>query len=260
MSENEEILYLYLAVSPEKDDEVLTLQTVTTPLSERCSICFRSSNESTDGTDIEDEEEEESVSDTLFLIHRYCKLWISKDENEDNGHSVCTHRFHTLCLYKWIKSSKKFQCPNCRQGCTHRLEEIPELFPSPPEEILQYWHNGRVKCEYVKINNKIDGWYKTYDPDGHPMQETLFDNGLKNGMDIVYHSNLSLKKTTQVFENNVAHGPFKEFDKDGESIMLAGNFHQGLKHGKWIEENDIKGFCKKSIEDLAEARAKGLVA
>ncbi len=32
------------------------------------------------------------------------------------------------------------------------------------------------------------------------------------------------------------------------------------EYTKWIEENDIKGFCKKSIEDLAEARAKGLVA
>ena len=233
-------LYLYLTISPDNEDEVFAFKTIKTKEFDSCAICYYDTDsEDSDNDNDNDEECMEDIlnQDTVFEINRYCRMWISKDEDEEKGHNICNHQFHTLCLHKWIKTSKKFKCPYCNQGSNTILEDIPELLVKPAEYIVKYWSNGRILEEYHTINGKIDGWHKSFDPDGYPVSKTYYILGQKDGIDIEYHANSHSLKKTQLYHNGERHGLYKEYDQDGETVVIDGNYIHGNKEGEWKEKH-----------------------
>lgn len=74
--------------------------------------------------------EEKCLTESL-LQRKYCKLLLEKnlmifykdfneecpiclvDDEECDIYTICNHKFHERCLYKWFVSSNKLNCPYC---------------------------------------------------------------------------------------------------------------------------------------------------
>ena len=91
-----------------------------------CPICYYNSEED------EDVEQERKVTrKTLYDTKRYGLMCISKAGTSDVI-PVCSHKFHTTCLYQLVKVSRDFKCPFCRATPLEaytKLSSVPELYP-----------------------------------------------------------------------------------------------------------------------------------
>jgi antitoxin component YwqK of YwqJK toxin-antitoxin module len=198
-----------------------------------CAICFYNSE------DDEDEEQEKIITKkTLYDTGRYAQMYsnVVTENNESKSECVCSHRFHTTCLYKWVKSSREFICPLCRSTPLEdqtKLSTVPELFASEPEYMVQYYPNGKVKTECYKENGLFHKFFKKYDLIGNLIYECGYFKGEKHENEIEYHTHTQKPWKIQQYRFGSKHGFYKEYsieeNSDGQQILL--------KHQEW--QNDM---------------------
>lgn len=205
-----------------------------------CAICYYNSED-----DEDDEEQEKQIAKrSMYDTHRYAQMYVTTLGNCDNSEAktecVCSHRFHTVCLYKWVKSSREFKCPLCRATPLEdhtKMNTVPELFGSEPEYIIQYYPNGKVKSECYKENGMLHKFFKTYDLIGNITYECGYFKGDKHGDEIEYHIHTNKKWKIQQYKFGTKHGYYKEYslvetgdrseDEDGRCDQIL------LKHQEW---------------------------
>lgn len=196
-----------------------------------CSICFYNSCEEDN-----DEQEKKVIKKTIYDSKRYGQLFtLSGDEHFE---PVCSHRFHTTCLYQWIKSSREFKCPMCRatvNTVTKHLTTVPEIFGSEPEYIVQYYANGKMQMECYKEKGVLDKFLKKYDLLGNPTYECGYFKGEKHGDEIEYHIHTSKRWKLQQYRHGSKHGDFFEYSLNDSEIIKHQQFRNGMLHGSDAE-------------------------
>ncbi|RLB93651.1 MAG: hypothetical protein DRH76_09975, partial [Deltaproteobacteria bacterium] len=146
-------------ISKKADEEVLLglKTTISRNPDTPCAICYYDSamDESHESHDEDIVALEKDMSrPTVVPINRYAGMCICKfdDDSIDSElitTSVCQHRFHTVCLYKWMKAERGgFTCPICRGGLhDQHLSGIPDLFATKPQYVVKLWPNGNIHEE-----------------------------------------------------------------------------------------------------------------
>lgn len=220
-----------------------------------CSICYYNSEDES-----EEEQEKQITKKTLYDTHRYGQLWVSTLESEVNKSpvykEVCCHKFHTMCLYKWIKSSREFKCPLCRASPlsnNKKLDTVPELYGSEPEYIIQYYPNGKVQIECYKEKGVLHKFYKKYDLLGNITYECGYYKGDKHGDEIEYHIHTNKKWKKQQYRFGMKHGIYKEFslecdDTNDQILVKYQEWQNGMLHGKeesrFLATKSKKKYCE----------------
>ena len=198
-----------------------------------CAICYYDSEE-----DDEDEEtlklEAEFAKETLAPIHRYAQLGI--ETSEESPLPVCSHKFHTVCLYNWVTSDHGgFTCPICRSGLQkQRITGFPKLFRKKPTYCIKYWANGNIKEEYYKEQDQLHGIFKEYFEGGGLKRECSYNHGVLRGLEKCYYEENGNLKSEVEFEENVKHGQCRRYTITGQLIGES-NWDRGQKHGAHIE-------------------------
>lgn len=203
-----------------------------------CVVCYYNSD---DEDDYESDTEKKLTQKTLYNSHRYAQLYIGSTP-------VCSHKFHTVCLYKWISSSREFICPYCKQSPlskNNKLDTVPELFPSKPEYIVEYYPDGKVKTEYFKENGQLNGMYKRKDPNQYPTYECMFENDKRHGTELIYHANTDKLFKSQQYHNGLKNGIYEERDVLGNVIKIE-EYKNNVNHGI-SEERYLATLSKKHI-------------
>lgn len=230
---------------------------------ESCSICYYDSDQSArDNDDADADLEKEITQPTVVPVGRYAKLCVCRDiEPDAEGESeldvlaipeaICSHTFHTNCIYKWVKTSNGgFNCPVCRGGLEkQKISGIPELYvtaaepesleelvPEPPRAIyvVQTWPNGRVRSEHFELNGVRDGICKTYTNMGQIESECTYINGSLNGTEKWFYPSTGALKSSSEYSNDQKHGMTRRYATDGR-IIGESHWNNGVRHGSNIE-------------------------
>lgn len=222
-----------------------------------CAICYYNSEDDSD-----EEQEKQITKKTLYDTQRYGQLYTSSLQDDAPKLSqpdfkpVCSHKFHTLCLYKWIKSSREFKCPLCRASPLNdhtKLDSVPELLCSEPEYVVQHYPTGKIKCEFYKENGQLHNFYKKYDLLGNITYECGYYKGDKNDDEIEYHIHTNKKWKIQQYRFGTKHGYYKELsleeNDDGKQTELKyQEWQNGMLHGKeeevFLATKSQKRFCE----------------
>jgi len=256
---------------PARADVLLALDTTSSrDPTAPCVICYYDSAEDASVSDDETKKlEQEFARPTVVPLGRYAGMCVldSNQAADDVAHddknyqSVCQHRFHTVCLYKWMKADRGgFTCPICRGGLQkQKLRGIPELFTTKPQYVVKLWNNGKVREEYFELNGMREGLYKSFYVSGalerscvyhlnkmHGVErhynvetrkmtsEVDFNNGKKHGWSRWFTSNSVLIGEAQ-YNNGIRSGPKREWftDRPGR-LMNIEHYLNGKKHGLFM--------------------------
>lgn len=105
-----------------------------------------------------------------------CGICIDSYESQEYCEVSCSHRFHSKCIFQWIKTKNDNQstitCPNCRD----ELKKIEKLLEYNEEEkvifdkICEYFANFKCVCE-KNYQSLLDIEISSLDSD-----DELFDN------------------------------------------------------------------------------------
>ncbi len=172
-----------------------------------CTICYYDSDDEID----EDNENDILKQDFYHDVHRYSNIcyW---DDGEI--HNVCDHNFHTVCLYDWIKESKKITCPACRQGLEQRLDVIPSLYKETPIKRMTYYPNGNTNKIYYMSGTCKEGVYLQYYIGGQLKERCNYEMDLLTGKYETFYE-IGQIKYECVYNNNTKHGASRMYNKDG---------------------------------------------
>ena len=195
-----------------------------------CSICFMDSEDS----GIEEIINVETINKTL-LFSQICH----------QNKPICKHIYHTICLYKWIQSSKKILCPICKRGYDKVLDKIPALLKTPPKCIIKYHDNGEKYMVYYEENDIKEGEHLEYDEFGRLRRKCFYTKGEKNGDEIEYYPYTGKIRSRITYLDGEKHGRHIVLTSSGNYILKC-NYQNGLLHGdykEWYEKS--KGILKK---------------
>ncbi len=245
-------------------DAILGLVTSSSRLPEQpCAICYYDSNDEHEDVELETE----FTRRTVTPVGRYAALCIrnagSFNADETDVSRVCSHTFHTSCIYKWINTESPgggFTCPVCRGGLQkQRLEGMPELYEVQPEYVVRLWPNGKKKEEYFERAGQKDGIYKSYYIGGDLELECIYKNNLKEGREKHYYDDGNNAIKSQVdFRNDKKHGLSCWFTSQGKMIGEA-HYDSGIKsgsHKEWYTDTTIPRL--RSIEHHLQGKRHGL--
>jgi antitoxin component YwqK of YwqJK toxin-antitoxin module len=90
-------------------------------------------------------------------------------------------------------------------------------------------------------------WYYTTDSNGNQIKGRckqawqVNSNGQKHGKFIQYQENGN-PDYVKTYSNGVATGSFVEYNADGVTVLMQGNYLNGNKVGKWRKNDDTGGF------------------
>jgi antitoxin component YwqK of YwqJK toxin-antitoxin module len=204
-----------------------------------CVICYYDSaaDESSD-----DEEtktlEHEFARPTVIPVCRYAGLCIcdkgegSEGDDEFQAIDVCQHRFHTVCLYKWMKADRGgFTCPICRGGLEkQRLRGIPELFITKPQYVVKMWSSGKIREEYFELNGMREGLYESYYLNGDLERTCTYHQNEMHGIERYYNAETGKMSSEVEFNHGKKHGWSRWFTSNGDLIGEA-HYKNGIKSG-----------------------------
>lgn len=213
------------------DEKIIGLETVGEKDSDDlCTICFYDSEE------YDSETEREVSQPTVHKTKRYCHIcsW----DSEGNVERTCGDIFHTVCLYRWIKESKKVTCPNCQQGFNQTLDQIPELFPPKPKVVFTYHHNGEIKTETWMLNDVKHGVSKEFNVNGSLIQESNYENDKLHGVQLVYYHGLQKIRMETCYHHGKRQGLFRRYNLNG-LIMEEAEFKEDQFYGPHLVRYDI---------------------
>lgn len=224
-----------------------------------CAICYYDS-----GTEEKDEGlEQEFAKKTVQPLGRYASLCAAKTDLDYCN--VCSHVFHTVCLYKWIKmdgNSGGFTCPVCRGGLQkQRLSGIPELFEvvQNPEFVQHFWENGSLKEEYYELAGNKHGSFVSYYRSGNVELRCTFEQGLKQGTEHHFYDEPTSPIKSQVdFVEDRKHGWSRWYTADSKMIGQA-QYDSGQKSGQhveWYTDTDVPRL--RNVEHHLHGKRHGL--
>lgn len=228
---------------PAEKEVMIAMQTKHTRDSdESCAICYYDSTEEAD--DGAEEIEKELSRKTVFPVGRYSSLCICENmEHEADATiatadttEVCSHIFHTGCLYKWVKSETGgFSCPICRGGLEkQRISGIPDLYATAPEYVVEYWPNGKVKSEHFELNGVKSGLFRSFTQNGTKESESTYENGTKTGIETFFYPESQTVRSTTEYLADQKHGKCRRFATDGKLIGES-NWKEGKRNGRNVE-------------------------
>lgn len=226
-----------------------------------CAICYYDSADE----DKDEGLETEFMRKTTQPIGRYGMLCVVEDGSSGQPHAVtckvCSHKFHSVCLYKWIKTDTGgFTCPICRGGLQkQRLEGIPELFALQPEYVVKFWDNGVKREEYFELGGRRDGIYRSYYQTGHLELECPYKAGLREGREKHHYDESRHAIKSEVdFHEDKKHGASRWYTSHGK-LIGEGHYENGHKHGSHIEwYTDTPEQRLRSIEHHLHGKRHGL--
>lgn len=249
------------------DDVILGIFTSTKrPLAATsCAICYYDSAED----EQDDKLESEFTKKTTQPVGRYgalCHVNVNNNDNVDTSIEickVCSHSFHTVCLYNWIKTDTGgFTCPICRGGLQKQhLDGIPPLFSVAPDYVVKMWDNpaGGMKKEYFELAGVRDGVYKKYYRDGYLELERTYVAGQKHGRENAYYDDPNrLIKSEVDFVDDKKHGLIRLYTSTGV-LFCENGYNNGLKSGlhiKWF--TDVVPPRPVTIEHFKNGKRHGL--
>lgn len=217
-----------------------------------CAICYYDSASS------ESEAEKELNKPTVVPVGRYASLCIctetspsNADDNVDDELDVevvptpiCSHTFHTGCIYKWLKADNGgFSCPICRGGLEKQrllADDVPNLYQTAPEFVVVRWPNGNLKSEHFELNKVKHGVSKTYTNNGQLEWKCNYVNGRKNGTEAYYYPESGTLKSTTEYRDDIKHGLCQRFATDGRPIGES-HWDDGKRSGRNIEWYTVDG-------------------
>ncbi len=103
--------------------------------------------------------------------------------------------------------------------------------------------NG-LKSVSVFANGDKSGKETAYFPNGKIASETNFKNGLKEGEEIIFNEDETLKSKRTYIENEPFNG---NFDKQINDAFVSLNYVKGLKEGEAIAKNENRDVIAKGI-------------
>ncbi len=128
-----------------------------------------------------------------------------------------------------------------------------------------FWDNDKTRTEGNYINDKENGFFKTYSPEGNLMLIEKYINGEKQ-MNVPELRNLEVRtdyypdgkvKIVASYDNGVAEGVRREYTKEG-SIAQSYIFKKGVIIGKGIvDENGLKQGVWSEFYDNGAKKADG---
>lgn len=86
---------------------------------------------------------------------------------------------------------------------------------------------------YVDTNDLKQGICKTYHQLGFLMEETNYENGMKNGKEKIFNDDNTIKGTIN-YKNDMRDGLLTIYKYDG-GIELTVNYENGLQHGETVK-------------------------
>lgn len=213
---------------------------------ESCAICYYDSEAQSADSDLE----REISRTTVVPVGRYAKLCICTEvEPIESAVSadaellaipvpICSHSFHTACIYKWIKTDNGgFSCPICRGGLEKqkiRSSDVPPLYAAAPEYVVHYWPNGKIKSEHFEVNKIKHGVSKSFTNTGQLESKCTYVNGRKTGTEEHYYPESITLKSTVEFLDDVKHGLCQRFATDGK-IIGESHWVNGKRSGRNVE-------------------------
>lgn len=103
-----------------------------------------------------------------------------------------------------------------------------------------YYHqqSDSIMMTEVYKNDKLNGFQKTYFPNGKLAEKTSYSNGLKHGESFIYADNGQVTKQLN-YKNGELHGQAVYYNLKGEKT-IEGWYTEGIKSGDWKYYNDGK--------------------
>lgn len=149
-------------------------------------------------------------------IKRYCKLGKWEDGVEKE---VCSHITHTICMYNWIKKSKKMECPICRETPIYiRLDNIPYMYDDEPVKKIIYFDDecNLIKDVYYLLGDLKDGDHISYYKNGQIKKEMVYKKGKIVGKKKGYYESGKIKYIYTFNDLGKLDGMQKEFFENGD--------------------------------------------
>jgi antitoxin component YwqK of YwqJK toxin-antitoxin module len=81
---------------------------------------------------------------------------------------------------------------------------------------------------------------RTYYPDGYAETETMYDSGLRNGVEITYLDSTGVMKTSGRYLNNFLTGEYITYYPNGMRYVVV-NYDKGLPVGKKVTYSKYAG-------------------
>lgn len=279
--------FKYAIIARGENDQLILMKT--TPLRPpdfTCVICLSNDNEESEECS-ELEWNHNRGEQAYTPVCRYTSIVSNTIGSEEAP--MCTHVFHTSCIYKWFDQQKRILCPLCMSEI--QIEELYPLYLPGPELKMTRWNNGNVKEKYYEIDNKKIGDYESFTETGHLMTSCKYNKyGLKDGIEKEYYP-LSKKIRSHVtWINGQKHGPFwikncngwwmskgaykngkldghfRKWHHNTRSIYVACKFRNGVKNGTYLEYHNngqlyrfLRYIDNKPIGKLLEFYSNGVL-
>jgi antitoxin component YwqK of YwqJK toxin-antitoxin module len=97
-----------------------------------------------------------------------------------------------------------------------------------------YFENKQIEQEvFINSNGKIDGVFKAWYPDGKPMRETAYQNGIQHGYHKRWHVDGTIAEEGE-FKNGKKHGTHRTYEVFVKVPLKVENYDNGKKVGTWI--------------------------
>lgn len=190
-----------------------------------CSICF---------LDSEDTEELDEILNVPTLKDTLKYARICKDKTP-----ICKHVYHTICLYKWIKESKRILCPICKGGLDEYVEKIPALIKTPPRCVIKYWDNGKKHLVYYEENGEKNGELLEYDNMGRLRRSCNYNKNEKDGEECEYYPYTNQVRSSTHYKLGVKHGKHYIKSSSGKYLVKC-TYNDGKLHElyqEWYKED-----------------------
>jgi antitoxin component YwqK of YwqJK toxin-antitoxin module len=277
----------------------LAIKTASTRSADQaCAICYYDS-----AAEEKDENLEREFSKATIDPHlkRYGTLCIAADPTDTTSNpsycNVCSHWFHTSCLYKWVRNDTGgFTCPICRGGLQkQRLTGIPDMYEEQhvsraeqtqlivsddddggvfddddviddaeeqearPMCVRTYWDNGTLQKEYFTVRGKREGLFTSYYMTGHLELRCIYKDDMKEGTETHHYDDVSRQIKSQVdFVRDQKHGWSRWYTSHGKLIGRA-QYKDGQKNGEHIEwYTDEAEPRLRSVEHHLEGKRHGI--
>jgi antitoxin component YwqK of YwqJK toxin-antitoxin module len=262
-----EAMELFCVIARGEDDTIVsfkTLQRESVSEDFTCVICL--SNGDGDATI--------QLEDTCSPLYKYASVIYSDrgDGSNANVKSLCSHVFHTECIYKWFDEQKRVVCPLCISEIP--IEELYPLYVEKPKLVTTQWDNGNIKEKYYAFcgtgsrggtgiggegGGEVKcGPYEYYLEAGQLLRQCNYNEiGLKDGLEIEYYPFSSKIRSHINWKDGELHGRFWVKNCKGwwqcKGMYKNGRLHGNLK--KWHPKKRVLHIACTYVDGKKEGKS-----
>ncbi len=108
-----------------------------------------------------------------------------------------------------------------------------------------FYTNGQVQSISFWKDNKPNGMATRFWPNGKPMQELYFVNGIQDSLMKSWYTNGNLEEES-FWKNDTSNGPAKTYFENGK-LESEGEWKMGKQHGKWNSYDSLGNLIQTQI-------------